>query len=109
MVAKLQQWSATMLLEDPTLRYTFQQCGFTPDQFEGFLGVETWALIFGDSPVLADSVIPLQVRNLVNYQLRTCEVVTTEYATEIEEVKNMLLQHLPGLRKQRTGLGAQPY
>jgi hypothetical protein len=84
-LAQLWEWSQGLLLEDQQAVVSFGQSGVEAKVFPELLGQKVWDAIFSASPGWED-VIPYQVRQLIDYQLRAIShLLTTEAHQESRE------------------------
>ena len=84
-LAQLWEWSQGLLLEDQQAVVSFGQSGVEAKVFTELLGQKVWDTIFSAEPNWED-VIPYQVRQLIDYQLRAIShLLTTEAHQEARE------------------------
>ena len=105
-------WIKGVEFEDQMLPYTYAMLGVTGEDLNVFLGKKATEILFtmANSP---HDVVPLQVRQLIGYQLKMLDhklqEAKTSNATSYEEqeqkAKASLKKHLPALRESRkTGI-----
>ena len=102
-------WMKGVEFEDPMLSYTYDMLGVKGEDLTVFLGEQATGLLF-TSASSPHEVVPLQVRQLIGYQLKMLENCFQEgresnatfYDEQEKQAKASLKKHLPGLRESRT-------
>ena len=84
-LAALWAWTETMMLEDQRMIYSFKHINVAPELVRQLMGDRVWKAIFGEADVQFTTALPVQLRQLVAYQLR--QLSSSLQAQNLEEIR----------------------